>query len=214
MKRSAAFFALTLCIAAPVRADDMPTAEGAYVPEPEGLAEVPYAELYLQLDAGLLLREREDRAEPTFSHRAALGVSLGGALRIGAVFLTPMFAESLTVMLEPELGLPGAEVSSYSSSMSYLGGLEVAARAQWGLFVLHAGASAAAGAGPLPVQSDSMWVIEDVWVPAGLFGGFAGAGVALSRNTDLLVRVDLGVRVRERGTSDFLTSFSLGVDWH
>jgi hypothetical protein len=183
----------------------------ALLAEPQE-AIVPAVSLYAQLGVGLLLREREANAEPTFTQRIAVGLVIDGTVRLGLTLSMPMFIETL------ELRGEGGGASSWSNSASYFGGVEVAYRARIDLLALHVGAAAAGGAGQLPVDGFGReireTIIADVWVPAFLGGVFGAIGIAATGNTDLVLRLDLGGRVRAEGGHDFVGQLTLGVDWH
>jgi len=110
-------------------------------PPPSGSPIIPYA----QLGAGLLLRESGGAVDPTFTQRTSVKIRVLGGLRLGVALLIPMFSERYQFE---------GSGTGYSSS-SYLGGLEVAYRAQYDALALHVGGNVAVGGGPNTSQIPS-----------------------------------------------------------
>lgn len=214
MSRNTLFVFATLLVvwcsvafAAPALAQSTTEAPGVWAPEsPAAPPAVPDVSLYAQLGAGVLLRERNDVLEPTFTQRVTFGLTLGGCLRVGAVFLYPMFIESYT---QP---LPGATPSNRSNTGSYFGGVEVAGRFRLDRLALHAGANVTLGAGEYYIATPTGSAL--IWPVAFFSSVFVAAGVAVVDNWDILVRMDAGVRAREVGPTDFIAQASLALDWH
>lgn len=168
--------------------------------------------LYAQIGAGISLRERADAVDPTFVHRVSLGLEILGIFRIAALVMMPAFNEEVILDTGPIV----------EASLSYFGGLELGHRAQLDALALHAGVLVAGGMGLVYDVAEPPSGAPSISEAPALYAAAYGAiGAAITGNTDLLVRAELGIRARDldpaihpNANAELVAQLLLGVDWH